>query len=234
MSERGLGEAGVFYGTPHPPRSVQSRRSPASPRLAAVGLGKRFGRRVLFRDLSFELGPGDGLAIRGANGAGKSTLLQIVAGVQAASVGEVHLTIGEDEVAPDARPLAVGFVAPYLNVYDAFTAEENLRFIARARRLPDAENRIAGVLDRVGLGGRGADFVRTYSSGMRQRLRLAAALLPSPSVLLLDEPTSNLDAPGRAVVEAVAAEHRAAGGVLVVATNVEHEAALCDGSVEVG
>lgn len=231
---RGPGEAGVFYGTPYPTRSVQSRRSPASPRLAAIGLGKRFGRLVLFRDLSFELGPGDGLAVRGANGAGKSTLLQIVAGVQAPSAGEVRLTLEGAEVESEARPLAVGFVAPYLNVYDAFTAEENLGFLARARRLPGADARIEAVLERVGLGGRGADFVRTYSSGMRQRLRLAAALLPAPSVLLLDEPTSNLDAPGRAVVEAVAAAHRAAGGVLVVATNVEHEAALCDTSVEIG
>ena len=207
--------------------------SPA-PHLFAESLAKRFGRRVLFRDLSFDLGPGDGLAVRGANGAGKSTLLQIVAGVQAPTAGAVRLRLGEGEVEAGERPLRVGFVAPYLNLYDAFSARENLTFLAHARRLPDAAVRIAAVLDRIGLGGRGGDLVRTYSSGMRQRLRLAAALLPAPRVLLLDEPTSNLDAPGRAVVEAVAAEHRAGGGILVVATNVEHEAALCDSAVEIG
>src|SRR5690606_11525309 len=125
-------------------------------------------------------------------------------------------------------------VAPYLNLYDAFSAEENLGFLARARRLPGADARIAAALERVGLGARGGDFVRTYSSGMRQRLRLAAALLAAPAVLLLDEPTSNLDEAGRAVVAAVAAEHRAAGGVLVVATNDEREAAFCDAAVEIG
>lgn len=228
------GRAGVFYGTPHPRRSVLSHLPLAEPRLSAAGLGKRFGRRVLFRDLAFDLGPGDGLAIRGANGAGKSTLLQILAGVQAPSAGDVRLVLDGAAVEDEVRPLRTGFVAPYLNVYDAFTAEENLRFLARARRLPEPEARITAALTRVGLDGRGGDFVRTYSSGMRQRLRLAAALLHAPAILLLDEPTSNLDAPGRAVVEAVAAEHRASGGVLVVATNVEHEATLCEQAVEIG
>ena len=213
---------------------MPSPYSHAAPRLVASGLGKRFGRRVLFRDLAFEVGPGGGLAIRGANGAGKSTLLQIIAGVQAPSAGEVRLTLGGAEVERQERPLRVGFVAPYLNLYDAFSAEENLGFLARARRLPGADVRIAAALERVGLGARGGDFVRTYSSGMRQRLRLAAALLAAPAVLLLDEPTSNLDEAGRSVVAAVAAEHRAAGGVLVVATNDEREAAFCDAAVEIG
>lgn len=201
--------------------------------LSADGLAKRFGRRVLFRDLAFALGPGDRLAIRGANGAGKSTLLQIIAGVQAASKGTVTLRLGGEEVAPEARPLSVGFVAPYLHLYDAFTAAENLAFLARARRL-DVNGQLEALLDRVGLGGRGDDLVRTYSSGMQQRLRLAAALLPQPSVLLLDEPTATLDAAGRAVVESVIDAHRDAGGLLVVATNVEHEAAWCEREVVVG
>ena len=146
----------------------------------------------------------------------------------------LRLWLRGEEVEPEARPLRTGFVAPYLNLYDAFSARENLDFLARARRLADAEARIVGVLDRVGLTGRGDDLVRTYSSGMKQRVRLAAALLASPSLLLLDEPTSNLDAPGRAVVEAVARGHCEAGGILLVATNVDHEAALCAASLDVG
>ncbi len=203
------------------------------PHLFAEGLAKRFGRRVLFRDLGFDLGPGGSLALRGANGAGKSTLLQIIAGVQAPTAGTVRLRLDGAEVEAEERPLRVGFVAPYLHFYDAFTARENLAFIAQARRRV-MDGRIDMLLDRVGLGGRGDDFVRTYSSGMQQRLRLAAALLPTPSVLLLDEPTATLDAPGRAIVEAIAAEHRAGGGILVVATNVEHEAALCEQAIEIG
>lgn len=204
------------------------------PRLSVEGLAKRFGRRALFRGLDFELGPGASLAVTGPNGAGKSTLLQVVAGVLSPTAGTVRLWLGGEEVEPEARPLRTGFVAPTLHLYDAFTARENLRFLARARRLSDADARITELLDRVGLVGRGDDLVRTYSSGMRQRARLAAALLAAPSLLLLDEPTSNLDAPGRAIVEAVARAHCAAGGILLVATNVDHEAALCERGIEVG
>ena len=204
------------------------------PRLSVEDLAKRYGRRALFRDLAFTLGPGDSLAVTGRNGAGKSTLLQIVAGVRSPTAGSVRFWLRGEEVEPEARPLRTGFVAPYLNLYDTFSAVENLDFLARARRLPDADARIADVLDRVGLGTRGDDLVRTYSSGMKQRVRLAAALLAAPSLLLLDEPTSNLDAPGRAVVAAVAQAHRDAGGILLVATNVDHEVALCEQTIEVG
>jgi heme exporter protein A len=204
------------------------------PRLSVEGLAKRYGRRSLFHGLGFDLGPGDSLAVTGKNGAGKSTLLQIVAGVRTPTAGTVRLWLRGEEVEPEVRPLRTGFVAPYLHLYDAFSAGENLDFLARARRLTEADVRIAAVLDRVGLGDRGDDLVRTYSSGMKQRVRLAAALLAGPSLLLLDEPTSNLDAPGRAVVETVAQAHRDAGGILLVATNVDHEAALCERAIEVG
>ncbi|MDX1530998.1 MAG: ATP-binding cassette domain-containing protein [Rhodothermales bacterium] len=202
--------------------------------LSARGLGKRFGRRVLFRQLAFEVGPGEAVAVTGPNGSGKSTLVQIVAGVQAPTAGSVALTLDGAAVPAEARPLRAGLVAPYLHLYDGFSAAENLDFLARARRLPDRAARVGAVLERVGLGGRGGDPVGTFSSGMRQRLRLASALLSAPPLLLLDEPTSNLDAPGRAVVEGVIDEHRAGGGLLVVATNDEREAAWCERRVEVG
>ncbi len=200
----------------------------AAPRLEAEGLHQRFGRRVLFRGLEFALGAGDSLAITGRNGAGKSTLLQIVAGVLTPTQGAVRLWLNEEAVEQEDRSLRVGLVAPYLQLYNAFSAEENLAFLAQARRLPAAAARIAAVLDRVGLGGRGSDLVGTYSSGMKQRARFAAALLAEPSVLLLDEPTSNLDEAGRSFVETLAEAHCEAGGILLVATNIESEVALCD------
>lgn len=189
---------------------------------------------MLFSGFGFELAAGDALAITGSNGAGKSTLLQILAGLLTPTAGSIRLQLGGEEVAQEARPLRVGFVAPYLNVYDEFSARENLAFIAQARRLPDAGDRIAAALARVGLGGREDDLVKTYSSGMRQRVRFAAALLPEPAVLLLDEPGSNLDEAGRDLVARMVAEQRAAGGIVALATNVEAEAALCDRRIVVG
>jgi len=191
--------------------------------LSADRLAMRYGRRVLFRDLSFEVESGAPLAITGANGAGKSTLLKILAGVVEPAAGRVRLE-RDGRAVPDLdRPLAVGFVAPYLQLYDPFSAWENLAFLAKARRLPDGETRMKEVLDRVGLAARAHDPLATFSTGMRQRLRIAAALLHDPPVLLLDEPSATLDEAGRALVDSVIATQK----IVVVATNEPEEAAKC-------
>ncbi|WP_457651374.1 ABC transporter ATP-binding protein [Rhodocaloribacter sp.] len=197
-------------------------------RLDVENVGHRFGRRILFRKMTFRLEGGRTLAVTGANGSGKSTLLRILAGVMEPVRGTVTLIAGGRVISGEDRPLHTGMVAPYLNVYDDFTARENLRFIARARRLPDADARIEAALRTVTLLPRADDRVATYSSGMKQRIRFAAALLADPPMLLLDEPTSNLDAPGREMVARIIAERRAAGRLIVVATNDPAEAARCD------
>lgn len=202
-------------------------------RLVATSLGMRYGRRVLFRRLSFETAGGQALAVTGANGSGKSTLLRILAGVLTPRKGEVALTVDGTSVAAADRPLRVGLVAPYLNVYDGFSARENLAFLARTRGLPDAAARIEAVLELVELADRADDLVATFSSGMKQRVKYAAALLAEPPLLLLDEPSANLDAAGVAMVERIMAHQRAAERLLVVATNVPDEAARCDHRIDI-
>lgn len=198
------------------------------PSLIAEHVGHRFGRRVLFRDVAFSLDGGQALAVTGANGSGKSTLLSIIAGLRRPVQGRVQLQESGKVVPDEDRPLHAGLVAPYLNVYDGFSARENLAFIARARRLPRAEERIAAMLELVGLADRADDLVAAYSSGMKQRVKFAAALLPEPPLILLDEPTTNLDEAGRAMVDQVVAHQRNRGGLLVLATNNRAEAAWCD------
>ncbi|HYE96696.1 MAG TPA: ATP-binding cassette domain-containing protein [Rubricoccaceae bacterium] len=199
--------------------------------LTAADLAMRFGRRLLFRGLSFEAVPGAPLAIVGSNGAGKSTLVRILAGVLTPVAGEVRLVVSGQPVAAAARPRRVGLVAPYLQHYDLFSARENLSFLARAYGISDAGPRIDAVLDRVGLLARADDRLATYSTGMRQRLRLAGALLPDPPVLLLDEPSATLDEAGQALVEGVIAMRNK---VVVVATNDPAEAARCAHTVSLG
>ncbi|MEX2401539.1 MAG: heme ABC exporter ATP-binding protein CcmA [Rhodothermales bacterium] len=194
------------------------------PTLDATELAKRFGRRLLFRDLTFSLRGGESLAVTGANGSGKSTLLRILAGVMTPTRGGVTLRLNGETVKPQEHPHHVGLVAPYLNVYEGFSPRENLRFIARARRLAGEGERIARVLERVELTDRADDLVSTFSSGMRQRVKFAAAVLVEPPVLLLDEPNVNLDAAGLAMVRGIVGDHLGAGGLLVVATNDEVEA----------
>lgn len=201
--------------------------------LVVERLGKRFGRRILFRELAFALDAGASLAVTGANGSGKSTLLRILAGVMAPTKGTVRLSVDGQAVSREERPLRVGFVAPYLNVYDDFTARENLDFLAKARRLAGASERIASVLELVALGDRADDRVKTYSSGMKQRVKYAAALLAEPPLLLLDEPSSNLDVAGLQMVDRVMAHQQEQGGLLIVATNDAAEAARCREAIRI-
>ncbi len=203
------------------------------PRLVAENLGKRYGRRVLFRKLSFALEGGRALAVTGANGAGKSTLLKILAGVLRPTKGVVALHRNGQVLPDEAHPLQTGLVAPYLNVYDGFTARENLAFLAQARRLSQAVDRIETALAQVDLTPRADDLVGTYSSGMKQRVKYAAALLAEPPLLLLDEPTANLDAAGLAMVERIMAHQQETGQLLIVATNVAAEAAKCDDVIRI-
>lgn len=191
----------------------------------------RFGRRRLFEGLSVEVEPGAPLAVVGPNGSGKSTLLLVLAGVLAPTAGAVRLVVDGREVPADERPLRVGLVAPALQLYEPLTARENLAFLAQARRLPDAAAGVEAALDRVGLFARADEPLATFSTGMRQRMRLAAAVLHRPAVLLLDEPGATLDAEGRALVAALVAEP---GPVVVVATNDPDEAALCPRRLTLG
>ncbi len=202
--------------------------------LEATDLGHAFGARVLFRRLHLRVTPAAPLAVVGANGAGKSTLVRVLAGLLAPRRGTVTLHAGGQAVPDAARPLRTGFVAPALGLYDALTVAEHLAFVADARGEAALHARIPALLDDVGLAGRVHDAVGTLSTGLKQRVRLACALLPAPPLLILDEPTANLDAAGTALVRRLCEAHTARGGLLVIATNDPAEAAWATQHVTVG
>lgn len=201
--------------------------------LTAENLGKRFGSRKVFADISFNLQTGQSLAITGANGSGKSTLIMLLLGLHSASRGSVRYAWDGQQLDERALRDRVALVSPYLNLYDQLSAEENLVFLATlaGRNLTGKE--VETWLGRVGLEGRGSDQVGTYSSGMKQRLKYAVALMKDPEFLYLDEPTSNLDRDGKQIVTGII-EHCRGGAVIVMATNEEQEYALADGIVQLG
>jgi heme exporter protein A len=195
--------------------------------LRADGLQKVFNRRKIFSGIEFSVKESDALSITGRNGSGKSTLMKIIAGVLAPTSGALTLRLGEGEITPADRHRHIGFVSPYLQLYDEFSGVENLELFCEVRGI-SAD--IHGLLQRVNLQARKNDLLRTYSSGMRQRLKYAFALIHRPAVLLLDEPTSNLDNEGKATVHAIVQEQRQ-HGIVIIATNDEEDRALCNHEV---
>lgn len=191
----------------------------------------RFGRRLLFRNLDIQASSGEFLAITGQNGSGKSTLVRILAGILAPTAGTVQLLA--DGIELTERPFFIGLVAPYLNLYEGFTLRENMRFVARVRGLGTTTATEEALIQKVQLQGRADELVGNYSSGMKQRARFALALLTNPPVLMLDEPTANLDDSGKAFVWNTVEEARASGKLVLVATNEAEEAERAERQVKV-
>jgi heme exporter protein A len=196
------------------------------------GVGKRFGNRSVLAAVSGTLRQGQVLVVAGPNGSGKSTLLNILAGLLRPSRGEVVYRDGDGPL-PRARWFErLGMAAPDMSVYEELSAVENLRFFARLRGLHREEAPLRALLEELGLPSREQTrVVGTYSSGMKQRVKLAQAVLHEPPVLLLDEPSSNLDESGHEAVAALVARFRARAAV-AVATNDPREMAFADARID--
>ncbi len=194
-------------------------------RVTLEAISHRFGSRVVFENVSGSITTGSLGVITGSNGSGKSTLMRIIAGLTIPERGTAmveHRGIRLDE--QQRRPL-IGMVAPDLALYRELTGAENLAFFAELKGIKPTREYLIELLSRVGLKGRGRDLVGGYSSGMRQRLKYAFALAGSPQILLLDEPTANLDTDGMAMVDLVieAQLNLPDGGIVIVATNEPRE-----------
>lgn len=199
--------------------------------LESRDLSHRYGRRTALESLSFALTAPGVAAVTGPNGSGKSTLLRILAGLLRASRGESVLTVGGRAIAPAERRRWLGFASPELAFYDELSVAENLGFVAETRGIVAPASAAAAALDRVGLAARAEDRVSALSSGMKQRLRLAFAVLHRPPVLFLDEPGSHMDEEGRTMLAALVDQERRSGLVLI-ATNDEREWRLADQRIE--
>lgn len=191
-------------------------------RLDAQNVKKAFGPRIVLRDVSLSLQTGDSVAVTGPNGSGKTTLLRILAGLTLPSRGRVDFFREDGKLERSEIRRLVSYIGPELALYDSLTAAENLRFFAVLRGITLDNELISKIMDMVGLGGREDDFYHAYSSGMKQRLKYAVALLNDPVFLLLDEPTSNLDKEGKIIVSGIISRQKDRG-VLIVATNEKEE-----------
>lgn len=187
---------------------------------------KYFGRRLIFNDLTLKLDKPGIYGVSGPNGSGKSTLVKIIAGIIGASEGKLIHQINGKEVIPEKLHDHIGFVAPYLVLYEEFSAWENLEHVAKIRGINLDEIRAKYLLEKFLILNRKDDLVKTYSSGMKQRLKFIFALMHSPSLLILDEPTSNLDEEGKNSVYGIINEE-GEKNIVIVASNENQDLSFC-------
>lgn len=193
------------------------------------GISKKFRGRAAVEDVSFSVGPGEIFGLLGHNGAGKSTTFGVALGHVHPDAGRVIMN-GYDVVRDRPRALArTGAIFETPAFYDYLSGWKNLNFSVSLSAVPERK-RLEEVVGLVGLGDRIHDPVRAYSHGMRQRLALAQALLPEPSLILLDEPTEGLDPAGIHEMREMILRLRAERGLTVVlSSHLLHEVELlCD------
>lgn len=194
--------------------------------IRAHGIGKRFSKRFLFRNIDLELRTGESLCVTGPNGSGKSTLLRILACLLSPTEGSVKHLRGD--MIRSADPWA-GYTGPLVNPYPELTVMENLTFASRGNRSLSADD----LIEAFGLEEYRHRQVRHCSSGTVQRLRLAAAAANNPPALILDEPTMNLDDEGRERFERFIGRMRA-DCIIIIATNDRSEERFCGRVVRLG
>lgn len=186
--------------------------------------GKRFNREWVFRHFDFSFISGQAYAITGPNGSGKSTLLQLIAGAVMTTEGKVHYYSGNDQTITEIYSL-FSIAAPYLELIEEMTALEFFRFHQAFKPLLRDWD-IRSILERVGLQDAAGKQIRYYSSGMKQRIKLAQAFFSDTPLLLLDEPTTNLDDSGiRLYQELIRDQDRQR--LVIVSSNDPQEYSFC-------
>ena len=195
--------------------------------LKAENISKNFSDFKIFKNINFEVCSGQCLAITGRNGSGKTTLIRVLSHLIQPSAGVLSLTENSTIVQKENFYKYIGLIGPYLELYQDLTAEENLIFFARMKELQKYEDRIEQLMEMIGLKGRENDLVKTYSSGMKQRLKYVAALLAEPEILFVDEPRSNLDEQGIRTVYKIFGEQKK-DKILIVATNDSDDLQFAD------
>lgn len=157
--------------------------------------GKRFNREWIFRHADLEFNSSNSYAITGPNGSGKSTMLQSIGGMLQLSEGSIEFALDNVQMANEEAYKQISFCAPYFDVIEEMTLTEFLKFHNQFKSFINNFS-IERVIDEIGLKYAQHKQIRFYSSGMKQRVKLAQAILSDVSIILLDEPCSNLDAPG--------------------------------------
>ncbi|HPH89225.1 MAG TPA: ABC transporter ATP-binding protein [Ferruginibacter sp.] len=192
--------------------------------ITLTNIGKRFNREWIFRNLDYTFNAPRKYAITGSNGSGKSTLLQVIAGAVTHNEGGIAYSLLNKKCSPEQHYQHIAIAAPYLELIEEMTASELLDFHASFKPLSISKKE---ALQIVGLEKAADKQIRYFSSGMKQRLKMAQAFFSNTPILLLDEPTSNLDAEGIALYQQLIINYTA-DKLVIISSNDKQEYDFCD------
>lgn len=193
--------------------------------------GKKFNREWIFRGVNFIFQPGKAYAITGPNGSGKSTLLQAIAGSLNLSVGKIAWQLRSADIADDKVYQHLSLSAPYIELIEEMTAKEFLQFHASFKPLLTTVT-IDSILQEIGLEKAAHKQIRYYSSGMKQRVKLAQAIFSDVPLLLLDEPCTNLDRLGYDLYHQLVNDY-CKGKTIIVSSNDQMEIDFCEEKIQI-
>jgi len=199
--------------------------------LSVNKVGKRFLNTWIFRDISLSLKGSNTYALVGHNGSGKSTLLQILAGYLSPSEGEVSFVQDGVEIKRDDIHRYLSFCSPYTELIEELTLEEHIKFHNKFRPFVEGLDALA-VMEIMNLDHEWDKTVRFFSSGMKQRLKLALSILSNSKFILLDEPSTNLDRQSTDWFLKTLERYRG-DRLVIIASNVEDDLRLCNEEISV-
>jgi len=195
-----------------------------------TNVGKRYNREWIFRKVDYTFTPGKKYAITGSNGSGKSTLLQVVSGAIIFNEGKIEYSNQHTIIEEENFYKHIAIAAPYLELIEEMTTEEMINFHHQFKPLIKAPKDIA---ERIGLEKAFTKQIRYFSSGMKQRLKLALAFFSDSPVLFLDEPTTNLDSEGIELYLQLIASFTN-NRLVLISSNDLHEYNFCDDIISIG
>jgi ABC-type multidrug transport system ATPase subunit len=199
-------------------------------RLVLNNVGKRYNREWIFRRFNYQFQSGKTYAITGANGSGKSTFLQVIAGSLTHNEGTIEFKNEQRITNNEQHYLYVSIAAPYLELIEEMTATEMLHFHSSFKQLSLP---ITEILQTISLQNAAHKQIRYYSSGMKQRLKLAQAFFSNTPILLLDEPTTNLDAEGIALYNSLISTYTK-DRLVIISSNDKQEYEFCEEEIRMG
>lgn len=195
--------------------------------ITVTDAGKKFGREWIFKQVNLEIEQGSKIVILGLNGSGKSTLLQALTGYLLINTGKINYTQNNKVLEEHEQYRCISLASPYLELVEDFTLHEQIEHVSVYKPFLNGLS-TSQIIELSGLSVHASKYIRLFSSGMKQRLKLTLAILADAPVLFLDEPTTNLDATVISWYKNMIAEYASQKTIIVCSNSVKEEYEFCE------